>query len=70
MGQQLERYLAFSYACQFRAKLEFFPPWRKKLLCLAQLTGREATLMERSQECIDESKELIARAEILLHRGR
>jgi hypothetical protein len=43
-----------------------FPPWRERLLVLARLSDREAELVKQSRDCIAESKDLIARAEILI----
>ncbi len=68
MGK-IDHHLRFAEACRSDAAREFFPPWRDKLLSLSELTERHATLMERSRECIDESKELIAHAENLLSPG-
>jgi hypothetical protein len=44
-----------------------FPPWRERLLILARLSDQEAKLVKQSCDCIAESKDLIARAEILIH---
>jgi hypothetical protein len=68
MDEQIDRYLMFADAWRSRAARECFPPWREKMLSLAELTERQATLVARSRESIDESKVLIARAEILLRR--
>ncbi len=56
MSAQSERRAAFAETCRLRAALAFFPPWRESLLVLAQLSEREATLMQRSRDYIDESK--------------
>ncbi len=68
MSAQGERRAAFAETCRLRAAHAFFPFWRKSLLVFAQLSQREATLMERSRDYIDESKKLIARADVLLRR--
>ena len=65
---QGEHCVAFAETYRLRAKVACFPPWRHRLLVLAHLFYREAELLEHSHDCIAESKNLIARADILLNR--
>ncbi len=68
MSAQSDRRLVFAETCRSRAAATCSPFQRKHLLVLARLSDFEAELVQHSSDCIAESKGLIARSEILLHR--
>jgi hypothetical protein len=68
MSAQSDRRLIFAESCRSRAADTCSPFQREHLLVLARLSDFEAELVQHSSDCIAESKALIARSEILLHR--
>jgi hypothetical protein len=66
LNRAIDRRVEFAEICRSLHMTSFFPPWRERLLVLAHLSDREAELVKQSRDCIAESKDLIARAEILV----
>lgn len=68
MGAESDRRIVFAETCRSRATVSCSPFRRDHLLVLAGLSEHEAELVQDSYERITASKDLIARAETLLHR--
>jgi hypothetical protein len=68
MSAQIDRRMVFAETCRSRAADTCFPFRRDHLLILASLSEREAGLVQLSCDCVMESRDLIAHANILLHR--
>lgn len=60
-------YLEYAERCRQRAAIAPIPMRRDHLLSLAQLYERDADLIEQTIESIIDSRQLIGRAEQLLH---
>jgi len=63
-----DRRIAFAETCRSRAAMSCSPFRREHLLILANLSEHEAELVQESYDRVAESRGLIVRAEILLHR--
>jgi len=68
MSAQIDRRVAFAETCRSRAADTCSPFRRDHLLILASLSEHEAGLVQLSYDCVMESRDLIAHADILLHR--
>jgi hypothetical protein len=68
MCAESDRRIAFAETCRSRAAMSCSPFRRQHLLVLANLCEQEAELVQQSYDRITESKGLIVRSEILLHR--
>jgi hypothetical protein len=68
MCAESDRRIAFAETCRSRAAMSCSPFRREHLLILANLSEHEAELVQQSYDRIAESKGLIVRSEILLHR--
>ena len=68
MSAQIKRRAIFAETCRSRATETCSPFRRDHLLILASLSEQEAGLVQLSYDCIMESRDLIAHADILLHR--
>jgi len=65
MSAQIDRRVAFAATC----RADTCSPFRRDhLLILASLSEHEAGLVQLSYDCVMESRDLIAHADILLHR--
>ena len=68
MCAESDRRRAFAETYRSRAAMSCSPFRREHLVILANLSEHEAELVQQSYDRIAESKGLIMRAEILLHR--
>ena len=68
MCAESDRRIAFAETCRSRAGMSCSPFRREHLLILANLSEHEAELVQESYDLVAESRGLIVRAEILLHR--
>ena len=68
MSAESDHRIVFAEACRSHAMTSISPFRRDHLQALARLSDYEAELVQQALKHIADSKTLIARAEVLLHR--